>query len=86
MKNRMSVVPYSLFLLASLAVPAFAAESDEALKKDLASVIALQGMSCGEVVTVTVQAAKDFATTCKDGNKYRVYETAEGRVVVEKQK
>ncbi len=86
MKNRTSVVPYSLFLVACLAAPAIAAESDEALKKDLTSVIALQSMPCGEVTAVKVQADKDFAATCKDGNKYRVYETAEGRVVVEKQK
>jgi hypothetical protein len=31
-------------------------------------------------------AKDDYAATCKDGNKYRVYMNAEGRVVVEKRK
>ena len=57
---------------------------DEALKKDLTAVIALQGLPCGEVVAVTVQAENDYAASCKDGNKYRVYLNAAGRVVVEK--
>ena len=86
MKNRMIVVPHSLLLMTCLASAAFAADPDAALKKDLTSVIALQGQPCGEVVAVTVQAKNDYAATCKDGNKYRVYENATGRVVVEKQK
>jgi len=86
MKNRTLVMAHSLFLMACLATPSFAAADDDALKKDLTAVIALQGMPCGEVVAVTVQAQNDFAATCKDGNKYRVYENAKGRVVVEKRK
>ena len=84
MKNCMIVVTQSLLLIGCLAAPSFAADPDEALKKDLTSVIALQGMPCGEVVAVTVQGKNDYAATCKDGNKYRVYENAKGRVVVEK--
>jgi len=86
MSNRTIVVAHSLFLAACLAVPAFAADPDEALKKDLTSVIALHGLPCGEVVAVKVQAQNDYAVSCKDGNKYRVYETAKGRVEVDKQK
>jgi hypothetical protein len=41
-------------------------------------------LPCGEVVGVTVLAQHDYAASCKDGNKYRVYENDKGRVVVEK--
>ena len=72
-----------LVVTAFFAVPSFAAD-DEALKKDLTAVIALQGLPCGEVVEATEQAKDDYAVSCKDGNKYRVYMNAAGRVVVEK--
>jgi hypothetical protein len=84
MRNRTIVLAQSLFLIACLAAPWSAAQDNEALKKDLTAVIALHGLPCGEVVAVTVQAQKDYAASCKDGNKYRVYENAKGRVVVEK--
>jgi hypothetical protein len=86
MRNRTIVMAHSLFLAACLAAPSFAAQGDDALKKDLTSVIALQGQPCGEVVAVTVLAQNDYAATCKDGNKYHVYENDKGRVVVEKRK
>ena len=85
MNKRTLVLAQSLFVAALFAVPSFAAD-DEALKKDLAAVIALQGLPCGEVVEVTEQAKDDYAVSCKDGNKYRVYMNAAGRVVVEKRK
>ena len=75
----------SLVVAACFAVPSFA-DDEETLKKDLTAVIALHGMPCGEVVAVKVQAENDYAASCKDGNKYRVYLNAEGRVVVKKQK
>ena len=85
MRNRTIALAHSLLWIACLAPPSIAAQEDEAaLKKDLTAVIALQGMPCGEVVAVTVLAQKDYAASCKDGNKYRVYENAKGRVVVEK--
>jgi hypothetical protein len=90
MRNRTIVLAHSLLVMACLAAPSFAAAQDAAqqdeaaLKKDLTAVIALNGMPCGEVVAVTVQAQKDYAASCKDGNKYRVYENAKGRVIVEK--
>lgn len=85
MNKRILVLTQSLFLAASLALPLFAAEG-EALKKDLTAVIALQGFPCGEVVSVKTQAENDHAVVCKDGNKYRIYLNAAGRVVVEKRK
>ena len=72
-----------LVVAALFAAPLLAAD-DEALKKDLAAVIALQGLPCGEVVAVAELAKDDYAATCKDENKYRVYLNAQGRVVVEK--
>ena len=85
MNKRTVVLAQSLFMLALFAVPSFA-QDEEALKKDLTAVIALQGLPCGEVVAVEEQAESDYAVSCKDGNMYRVYLNAAGRVVVEKRK
>ena len=76
----------SLVVAAFFAMPSFADYKEEALKKDLTAVIALHGLPCGQVVAVKVQAENDYAASCKDGNKYRVYLNAAGRVVVEKKK
>jgi hypothetical protein len=85
MNIRTVVFAQSLLVLALFAGPSFAAD-EETLKKDLTAVIALQGLPCGAVIEVTVQAETDFAVTCKDANKYRVYLNAAGRVVIENQK
>ena len=69
-------------LAASAATLALAAD-DPKQKQDLASVIALNGKPCGEVVAYVVQGDNDFLATCKDKNRYRVY-VKDGRVVVEK--
>ena len=66
------------------AVPSLAAD-DEATKKDLMAVIALQGLPCGEVVSVKTQKDNDHIVACKDGNRYHVFLNSAGRVVVEKQ-
>ena len=85
MNTRTACWARSLLVAALFAGPSFGAD-DEALKKDMTSVIALQGLPCGQVVAVKVNAENDYACSCKDGNKYRVYINAAGRVVVEKQK
>jgi len=85
MKIHTAVFAQSLVVMALYASPVLGAD-DEALKKDLTAVIALQGLPCGEVVDVTAQADMDYAVTCKDANKYRVYLNAAGRVVVDKRK
>ena len=83
--NRLKVaLAHAVVVAASFAVPSFA-DDDEALKKDLTAVIALQGMPCGQVVAVKVQAENNYAASCRDGNRYHVYLNAGGRVVVEKQ-
>jgi hypothetical protein len=68
------------------AAPTLAADpaSDVSDAKDLTAVIALQGMPCGEVVSATKQGENDYIAACKDGNRYRVFQNAEGRVIVEK--
>jgi hypothetical protein len=66
------------------ATPARAAD-DPALLKDLTSVIALLGLPCGQVVSATRLKDNDHVATCKDGNRYRVFVNAEGRVVAQKQ-
>ena len=49
------------------------------------TVITLQGLPCGEVVSVTTRGDNDHIASCKDGNRYHVFLNAQGRVVVEKQ-
>jgi hypothetical protein len=85
MIKRTAVLSQSLLVAAFIAGPSFAAD-DEVLRKDMTAVIALQGLPCGQVVAVKVNGENDYACTCKDGNRYRVYVNAAGRVVVEKQK
>ncbi len=85
MNTHTVVLAQSLFVAAFFAVPAIAAD-EEALKKDLTAVIALQGLPCGEVIAVKVQAEDDYAVSCKDEHLYRVYLNAAGRVVVEARK
>ncbi len=71
-------------MTALFAAPSFAAE-DPALLKDMASVIALLGLPCGQVVSAVRQADNDHIVSCTDGNLYQVFVNAEGRVVAEKQ-
>jgi hypothetical protein len=58
--------------------------SDVTVAKDLTAVIALQGLPCGQVVSSSQQGADDYVATCEDGNRYRVFVNAEGRVIVQK--
>ena len=74
-------IPLTFALLA--AAGAALAADDPKQRQDLASVIALNGKPCGEVVAYAVLADNDFDATCKDGNRYHVF-VKEGRVVVEK--
>ena len=70
---------------ASLFVASSPAQDDAQLRKDLTAVIALQGLPCGEVVSVKTQGDRDYIASCKDGNRYHVFVNAEGRVVAQKQ-
>jgi hypothetical protein len=84
MKTRMADHAMAILIASCLAAPARAAD-DAAVKKDLFTVITLQGLPCGEVVSVTTMAENDHIAACKDGNRYHVFLNAQGRVVVEKQ-
>jgi hypothetical protein len=67
--------------------PSLAAEdvaSDVTVAQDLTAVIALQGQPCGQVVSAVKQGDDDYLASCQDGNRYRVFVNADGRVVVEK--
>lgn len=79
---KMGATLVAMLLLA--AAPARSAE-DAALLKDLTSVIALLGLPCGQVVKAQRRGDNDYTAICRDGNRYRVYENAQGRVVAEKQ-
>jgi hypothetical protein len=58
--------------------------TDVPIATDLAAVIALQGMPCGKVVSASQLGQDDYVASCENGNRYRVFVNADGRVVVEK--
>ena len=84
MDKRVTHHSIAFLMAASFAASALAAD-DAAVKKDLFTVITLQGLPCGEVVSVTTRGGNDHVASCKDGNRYHVFLNAQGRVVVEKQ-
>ena len=84
MRQRMTSWALTVSMTALFAAPSLAAD-DATTRKDLMAVIALQGMPCGEVVSVKTQSDNDHIATCKDGNRYHVFLNSAGRVVVEKQ-
>lgn len=69
---------------ALVALPSRATD-DATLLKDLTAVIALLGLPCGQVVSATRVKNDDHVAVCQDGNRYRVFINAEGRVVAQKQ-
>ncbi len=83
MNTRMTKMVMVMLTAACLAAPSLAAD-DVAVRKDLFTVITLQGQPCGEVVSFTTKSDNDHSVVCKDGNRYHVYVNAQGRVVVEK--
>ena len=83
MSRRMRM--WSLVVLNAALVAAPVRADDQAVLKDLTAVIALQGQPCGQVVTVARQGENDYVASCQDGNRYRVFVNAQGRVVVQKQ-
>jgi hypothetical protein len=52
--------------------------------KDLQATIVLSGHPCDQVVNTKQNADSDYTAACKDGNRYRVFIDAKGRVVVTK--
>jgi len=45
----------------------------------------LLGMPCDRVVSARRQADNDHIASCENGNRYRVFMNAQGRVVAQKQ-
>ena len=84
MKTCMKNCLMAILTAGCFAAPSFAAD-DESVKKDLFTVITLQGLPCAEVVSFTTKSDNDHVAVCKDGNRYHVFVNAQGRVVVEKQ-
>ena len=83
--SRRLVGSISALAVAMLLAGSALAADDISTAKDLTAVIALQGQPCGQVVGVKQQGDNDYLATCQDGNRYRVFVNAEGRVVVQKQ-
>lgn len=60
------------------------AANDAGLGADLKATIALQGLPCDKIVSSKRNGDSDYTATCKDGNRYHIYVSAQGRVVVDK--
>jgi len=76
---------FALLGVTALLAGAPRADADDAsVRKDLTAVIALQGLPCGQVLSAERRADNDYVVSCQDGNRYRVFVNAEGRVVVQK--
>ena len=84
MNARATGMAITTMTVLSFAAPVLAAD-DVSVRKDLFTVITLQGLPCGEVVGVTSKGDNDHIASCKDGNRYHIFLNSQGRVVVEKQ-
>lgn len=80
----LALVGLMTMVFAGTSLAAEEPSNDVTVAKDLTAVIALQGLPCGEVVTARQQGEDDYVASCKDGNRYRVFVNADGRVIVEK--
>lgn len=72
-----------LMLATFLVGPSTAAENTPLLK-DLTAVIMLLDLPCTQVVSATRLSDNDHIALCRNGNRYRVFINAEGRVVAQK--
>jgi len=79
-----AVVGIMMTVLAGTALAAEETPGDVSVAQDLTAVIALQGLPCGKVVTARQQGQDDYVAACQDGNRYRVFVDADGRVTVAK--
>ena len=84
MRTGVTGLAITILTATCFAAPSLAAD-DAAVKKDLFTVITLQGLPCGEVVNFTTKGENDHVASCKDGNRYHIYVNAQGRVIVENQ-
>ncbi len=84
MSTRMSGWTVMAVMTALFSATSLAVAQDASVLRDLTAVIALNAQPCGEVVSAVRQGESDYLASCKDGNRYRVFTNAQGRVVVEK--
>jgi len=84
LRRSLALVAATMISYAGTPLAAEDASSEVTVARDLTAVIALQGLPCGQVVSATEQGENDYVASCQDGNRYRVFVNAEGRVVVEK--
>lgn len=83
-RNPLRLPALSVLVVAGMvAAPAHSGEAPDNAK-DLTAVLALLGKPCGQVVRVEPRGDNDNVATCSDGNRYRVYVDAGGRVVADK--
>lgn len=85
LNKNLVVIAMSTTLYSGLSLAEDPASSTVPVAKDLTAVIALQGLPCGKVVSVQQQGENDYLASCEDGNHYRVFVNADGRVIAEKQ-
>ena len=79
-----AVIGVVMTVLAGTALAAEETPGDVSVAQDLTAVIALQGLPCGKVVSARQQGQDDYVAACQDGNRYRVFVNADGRVTVAK--
>lgn len=79
-----ALVSVMTMLCAGSHVAAQDTDGEVTVARDLAAVIALQGLPCGQVVSARQQGEDDYVASCENGDRYRVFVNKEGRVVVEK--
>ncbi len=72
-----------MFVLVALFAGPSVAADDAALLKDLAGVILVLGLPCDQMVSAKRQGDNDHVVSCRDGNRYRIFVNAEGRVVAQ---
>lgn len=70
-------------LMLSMTMTPSLAQDDAEVRKDLGTVIALQGKPCGKVVSLRRQGDNDYLVTCSSSDRYRVYVDVNDRVIVE---
>jgi hypothetical protein len=72
-------------VLLGVAPPARAQADAEpvSVPQDLFAVITLRGKPCGKVTSYQKTGENDYLVTCETGHRYRVYVSADQRVVVE---
>ena len=76
----------TIYLLAGSATLLAVGMSSQAadIGNDLKATIVLQGSPCDQIAQQTRNGDSDYNVMCKDGNHYRVYVDAKGRVIVQK--